>query len=88
MAWRKERRKPIWREKGGTEFDRVEEVTEFTAYCCACRKNKGTMAGKYLGAVNFYHKSSIWDFPVTDSPHRHADALHTASEWRTHPSRY
>ena len=38
------------------EWELVEELTEFIAYCCAEGRNKeATVAGKLM-AVNFYHE--------------------------------
>ena len=44
------------------EWEQVEELAEFMAYCCAERKNKeATVAGK-LVAVTFT-TSSEWGYP-------------------------
>ena len=49
------REKGIWLEGEMNEWELVEELTEFMAYCCAERKNKeSTVAGK-LVAVNDHH---------------------------------
>ena len=50
------RGKGNWLGKEQGEWELVEELTEFMAYCCAERKNKeATVAGKLL-AVNVYHE--------------------------------
>ena len=41
------------------EWELVEELTEFMAYCCAERKNEeATVAGKLI-TVNFYHEQWV-----------------------------
>ena len=46
----------IWLGEEMNEWELVEELTEFMAYCCAERKNKeATVAGK-LDSLNYYHE--------------------------------
>ena len=53
------REKGIWLEGEMNEWELVEELTEFMAYCCAERKNKeSTVEGK-LAAVNVYYKQVV-----------------------------
>ena len=40
------------------EWELVDELTEFMAYCCAERKNKEATAAGKLMAVKFYH--GLW----------------------------
>ena len=62
MSWRVMRRKGIWLGGEMNEWEQVEELAEFMAYCCAERKNKeATVAGK-LVAVTFT-TSSEWGYP-------------------------
>ena len=66
VSWRTMRGKGNWLGKELDEWELVEELTEFMAYCCAGRKNKeATVAGKLM-AVNFYHEQ--WDEPFNFRP--------------------
>ena len=41
------------------EWELVEELTEFMAYCCAERKNKETTVAEKLIAVNVSHEKWV-----------------------------
>ena len=56
MSWRMMRGKGNWLEKELGEWELMEELTEFMAYCCVEKKSKeATVAGKLI-AVNVYHE--------------------------------
>ena len=55
VSWRVRRGKENWLGGEMNEWEMVAERTEFMAYHCAERKNKGTTVAGKLVAANVYH---------------------------------